>query len=99
MLVVSMALLNKLRGLQDKTANYNFKKIPVIWSHTIISVILINKDNMQHSYTYIEFWPYLLKALKFAVTGKNTSHCYSQIKLLYIDISNLRQMKNTSWYF
>jgi len=61
MLVVSMALLNKLCGIQDKTANYTFKKVTVIWSHTIISVILTNKDNMQHSYTYIEFWPYLLK--------------------------------------
>jgi len=25
---------------------------------------------MPHSYTYIEFWPYLLKALKFTVTTK-----------------------------
>ena len=55
---------------------------------------------MQKSYTYIKFWPYLLKALKFAITAKNTSHRYSQIKLLYINISNLRQMKKkNSWYF
>jgi len=25
---------------------------------------------MQHSYTYIEFWPHLLKALKFTVRAK-----------------------------
>jgi len=70
MLVVSMALLHKLRGLQDKTAHYKFKSVSVVWSHTIKSVILINKDNMPHSYTYIEFWPFLLKALKFTVTTK-----------------------------
>lgn len=35
MLVVSMVLLNKLRGLQDKTTNHKFKKVSVIWPHTI----------------------------------------------------------------
>jgi hypothetical protein len=70
MFVVSMALLYKLCGLQNKTAYYKFKKVSVVWSHTTKSVILIIKDNMQHSYTYIEFWPHLLKALKFTVRAK-----------------------------
>lgn len=46
MFVVSVALFHKLRGLPDKTANYKFTKVSVIWPHAIKSFILINKDNI-----------------------------------------------------
>lgn len=46
MFVVSVALLHKLRGLQDKNANYKFTNVSVIWPHAIKSFILVNKANI-----------------------------------------------------